>query len=351
MEHHDLRLSVVVPFHRNLLQLGECLRGLAPLPEWADVIIVADGAIDRCHELAADLGAHVIEVAGPRGPAVARNRGATEATGDIIVFIDADVVAAPGTLVQIRDRLQQRPEIAAVFGAYDERPRDTGFISQYRNLSHAYFHQASRPEARTFWAGLGAIRREALEAVGGFDERFGRPCVEDIELGYRLTALGYRILLDPTIRGCHLKRWTLRSAIVSDVRDRGIPWTQLMFKFTRADNDLNLQITQRIAVVLACLLMPLLALAIVSPVWFAAAGGVLIVLAALNWRYYAFFVRRRGLWFGCRVFPMHVLHHLCNGLSFVLGCTIFYATSRVGVAVPGSVPLSRWDPKACGLPE
>jgi len=135
---------------------------------------------------------------------------------------------------------------------------------------------------------------------------------------------------------------------VSDVRDRGIPWTQLMFKFTRADNDLNLQITQRIAVVLACLLVPLLAVAIVAPVWFAVAGGVLIVLAALNWRYYAFYVRRRGLWFGCRVFPMHVLHHLCNGFSFVLGCTIFYASSRVGVTVPGSVPLSRWDPKACG---
>ena len=135
----------------------------------------------------------------------------------------------------------QRPELAAVFGAYDERPRDAGFISQYRNLSHSYFHQTSNAEARTFWAGLGAIRREAFDAVGGFDERFGRPSVEDIDFGYRMSGLGYKILLDPTIRGCHLKRWTLRSAIVSDLRDRGIPWTQLMLKFARLDNDLNVQ--------------------------------------------------------------------------------------------------------------
>jgi GT2 family glycosyltransferase len=349
MKTGELRLSVVIPFHRNLLQLGESVRALGPVPDWAEVIVVADAAIERCHALVADLGARVIEIAG-YGPAAARNRGAAEATGDVLVFIDTDVVASPGALARIRDCLQQRPELAAVFGSYDERPRDAGFISQYRNLSHSYFHHVSMPDARTFWAGLGAIRREAFEAVGGFDERFGRPSVEDIDLGYRLTGLGFKILLDPTIQGCHLKRWTLRSALVTDVRDRGIPWTQLMLKFARMDNDLNLRTSQRLAVVLTYLLIPFLALATIVPLWFAPSGIVLLALILLNWRYYAFFARRRGFWFGCRVFPIHVLHHFCNGLSFVLGCTIFYATSRTGMTVPGAIPLGRWDSKASGLP-
>jgi GT2 family glycosyltransferase len=339
----DPQLSVVVPFHKNLVQLRECLGGLAPVPEWAEVIVVADGAIDRCHELAADFGARVIEIAGPRGPAAARNRGTEDAAGAIIVFIDADVVAAPGVLAQIRDRLHERPELAAVFGAYDEQPREAAFISQYRNLSHSYFHQTSNAEARTFWAGLGAVRREAFDAVDGFDERFGRPSVEDIDFGYRMSGLGYKIMLDPTIRGCHLKRWTLKSAIVSDLRDRGIPWTQLMLKFARLDNDLNVQTNQRIAVVLAYVLLPLLILATIAPVWSAAVGAVLLALLVLNRRYYAFFARRRGLWFACRVFPMHLIHHLCNGLSFVLGSAIFYSAKRIGVALPGAVPLSRWS--------
>jgi uncharacterized RDD family membrane protein YckC len=133
---------------------------------------------------------------------------------------------------------------------------------------------------------------------------------------------------------------------VSDVRDRGIPWTQLMLKFGRWDNDLNLQTNQRLAVVFAYLLLPLLALSTIAPGWLAAAGIVLLALAVLNWRYYAFFVRRRGVWFGCRVFPMHLLHHWCNGLSFVLGCGIFYAASRVGVAIPGAIPVSTWNSKA-----
>ena len=185
--------------------------------------------------------------------------------------------------------------------------------------------------------------------MGGFDERFGRPCVEDIELGYRVSELGYKILLDPAIRGCHLKRWTLKTAIVSDLRDRGIPWTQLMLKFTRFDNDLNVQTNQRLAVVLAYLLLPLLVLATIAPVWSAAAGVVLLALLVLNRRYYAFFVRRRGLWFACRVFPMHLLHHLCNGLSFALGSAIFYS-SRAGLKLPGALPLSRWDSKTTDPP-
>jgi glycosyltransferase involved in cell wall biosynthesis len=336
-------LSVVIPFKRNLPQLAECLAALCPLPGWVEVIVVSDGAVTSCHSLATENGAKVIEIAQSRGPAAARNRGAGTASGDVLVFIDADVVAAPGVLARIRDLLWRRPDVAAVFGAYDEEPRDPRFMAQYKNLSHSYFHQVSRGEAATFWAGLGAIRRDVFVALGGFDERFTRPCVEDIELGYRMRARGHQILLDPAIRGCHLKRWTLRSSVVSDVRDRGIPWTQLLFKFARLDNNLNLHRNQRFAVALAYMLPVLVALAAIAVEWLAVAGLTLLMLAGLNWQYYAFFHRRKGLWFCCRVFPAHLVHHWCNGLSFMAGTAVFYAHS-VGLRFPGAVPLDEWKP-------
>jgi GT2 family glycosyltransferase len=346
MADFDPRVSVVVPFHRNLGQLEQCLKGLQPLPEWADVLVVADGAVQRPHELAARFGASVLEVEGPRGPAVARNRGAAATDGDILVFIDTDVVAAPGTLERLREVFVRDPGVAAVFGAYDEMPGDAGFMSQYRNLSHRYFHQISRREAKTFWAGLGAITRDAFEGVGGFDERFARPCVEDIDLGYRVSARGGRIVIDPSIHGCHLKRWTLRSGIVTDVRDRGIPWTQLILKFGRLDNDLNLRTNQRIAVALAYLLITSIALTGLSEIWAGIAAGATGALAMLNWRYYKFFFERRGLWFGVRVFPVHVVHHLCNGVSFMVGSAIFLSTRAAGMTLPGAVPLTRWTARA-----
>ena len=340
MRSPGLRLSVIVPFHRNLQQLDECLGALAPLPKWAEMIVVADGAAEPCHEVVVRHGGRVVEIDGPRGPAVARNRGAAAAFGDVLVFIDTDVVAAPGTLTQFRELLHCRPRVAAIFGSYDEAPRDVGFMSQYKNLAHSYFHQSSRRDARTFWAGLGAVRRSAFEAVGGFEEGFGRPSVEDIELGYRLSLAGYKILLDPSIRGCHLKRWSLQSAIVTDVVHRGIPWTQLILNFGRLDNDLNLQWAQRLAVVLSYMLILSLGLAVWQPVWLAVAALLLLALCGVNWRYYAFFLRRRGLWFGVRVLPVHLLHHICNGLSFVTGTALFYTNRHAGLTLPGAVPLA-----------
>ncbi|NJR31347.1 glycosyltransferase [bacterium] len=130
------------------------------------------------------------------------------ATGDILVFIDADVVASVGDLARVAEILEQQPDIAAVFGAYDDAPGHPGFMSQYKNLAHSFIHRTSSTVAQTFWAGFGAVRRDAFLSVGGFDERFERPSVEDIDLGYRLNAAGFRLMLDSTLRCCHLKRWT-----------------------------------------------------------------------------------------------------------------------------------------------
>lgn len=341
MSTRDLRVSVVVPFHRNLAQLEECLAALQPLPAWADLTIAADGAVDRCQGVAMRHGARVVEIDGPRGPAVARNRAVQATTGDIVVFIDSDVVVAPDTLQQFRQLFTARREVAAAFGAYDEEPRDAGFMSQYKNLAHSYFHQISKSEARTFWAGVGAVRRTAFDDVGGFDERFARPCVEDIELGYRLSSHGYKVLLDPSIRGCHLKRWTFRSSVRSDLRDRGIPWTQLILSFNGLDNDLNLQVRQRLAVVLAYAFAAFAIAAVASPLWLLAAALALAGLVAVNADYYAFFARRKGARFALRVVPVHVVHHLCNGVSFAIGTVLFYAT-RVGASLPGALPQTRW---------
>jgi GT2 family glycosyltransferase len=175
------------------------------------------------------------------GPAAARNLGAGATEADVLVFVDSDVEIHPDALERTAARFAADPDLAAVFGAYDDDPADPGLTSRYRNLLHHHVHAGAAGEAETFWAGLGAIRREEFEGAGGFDaDEFPQPSVEDIELGMRMRRNGARIVLDPGIRGRHLKTWTPRSMVVTDFRRRGVPWARLLLRDGADSTALNL---------------------------------------------------------------------------------------------------------------
>jgi GT2 family glycosyltransferase len=208
---------------------------------------VDDGSTDGSAEIARKLATQVIEIEnGPKGPANARNQGSRVACGEIIFFVDADVIIYPDTLQKVADSFAHSPGLTAVFGSYDDQPGDGHFLSQYKNLFHHFVHQQAKEDGGSFWSGCGAIRRESFFEVGGFDtQRFPRPSIEDIELGRRLKAAGHTILVNKTLQVKHLKRWTLTSLIKTDVFDRAIPWTQLIIAERNIPNDLNLEASQR----------------------------------------------------------------------------------------------------------
>ena len=125
------------------------------------------------------------------GPAGARNLGAQHAGGEILLFVDADVVVPPDAVRVIAGDFVGDRELAAVFGSYDDTPAWTTFISQYKNLMHHYVHQTASESATTFWAGCGAIRKSVFEEFEGFDsETYATPSIEDIALGLKLTQSG-----------------------------------------------------------------------------------------------------------------------------------------------------------------
>jgi len=309
----------------------------------AEVFIAADGAVDDCQPLAAAWGAQVVFVPGPSGSAVARNRAAALASGDVLVFVDADVVVAPDSVAGMCRLLATDAGLAGVFGAYDLLPRERNFMSQYKNLSHAYVHEGGGTQAATFWTGLGAVRTDAFRSVGGFDERFRRPSIEDIELGHRLVVAGYSLRLDVRFRGQHLKRWTLGSSIATDIWARGIPWTQLIFRSRVLPDDLNTSVALRLSVLLTVAMAASLALAFWR-LWAAVLAALLLAaVLGINFRYYRWFVRQRGILFALRVVPAHLLHHLCNGVSLVAG-TALHVAGRFGARLPGALPTRVWAP-------
>jgi glycosyltransferase involved in cell wall biosynthesis len=316
--HVLIRVSVIVPAYRNAGELSQCISALraAATPD-TELIVVDDASEDDVSSTAANLGARVFRLARNAGPAAARNHGARHARGQILFFVDADVVVPDDAIGRIRTALNCHGEIAAVFGSYDQRPVAPGLVSQYRNLLHHFVHQTGKAEAATFWAGCGAVRRLAFERVGGFDERrFPRPSIEDIELGCRLCRAGYRIFFDKSLQSTHLKRWTLRSIIRTDLIYRAIPWSRLILESGEAPDYLNVQASQRASVALTglgslLLLTSALHLELLMLAFACAAATVF-----LNRDLYAFFWRARGKLFAAACVPLHLLYFVCCGVGY-----------------------------------
>ncbi len=283
------RVSVIIPVFNDPHGLTKCLTavGTSDLPPH-ETIVVDDGSTENIQRISDAFGARLVRVsAGPRGPAYARNAGAAVATGDIVLFVDADVLICADTLARFAGGFDMHPGVAAVFGSYDDEPATPDFTSQFKNLFHHFVHQQAQVDSETFWSGCGAVRREIFMGSGGFDDkRYPRPSIEDIELGYRLRCADHQIMLDKQIQVKHLKRWTLRGLVRTDIFDRGVPWTTLILERRRLPNDLNLQVMQRLSAMLAYSMLLYVALVaffqniVMLPL---IAALFLVVVGGMNW--------------------------------------------------------------------
>lgn len=336
-------ISIIIPVHNGGQLFERCLSALQQThyESW-ECIVVEDGSSDNSVEIAYAHGVRLLSGRQRRlGPAQARNIGAQVARGDILFFIDADVLVQPGTVGHIAATMQADPGLAACFGSYDDQPLATNFLSQYRNLLHHFVHQHGKIDASTFWSGCGAIRRDLFLSMGGFNEQlYKRPSIEDIELGYRLQAAGQRVQLEKLLQVKHMKRWTPRQMIVTDVRDRALPWTQLILQRGGAPNDLNLNFTQRLSTAVAYLGLLGLGLAL-----FSAWGWLLVILSALllNWLnrdFYQFLQQKRGVRFTLMALPWHWLYFIYSGASFVVGLLLFKLGRMERVMNDGIRPLT-----------
>jgi protoporphyrinogen oxidase len=309
----SVSFSVIVPATNRPDTITECVQAVEAALGAQDELLVID---DISH----------------RSPAYIRNYGATRARGDVLVFVDADVLIHPDALERLRAAYAQDPELVAAFGSYDTDP-PPGLVSSFRNLLHHFVHQEGGGRAETFWAGIGAIRRDVFLALGGFDaERFPRPMLEDVELGLRLTSAGRRIVLTPEVQGRHLKRWTLGTMLYSDFRDRGIPWTRLLIEQRKIPATLNLGWRHRFTAMTVAA-APAAAIATRRPVLLAVGAAA---VGVLNRGFYTFLYRRGGLRLAAGGMALHVVHHATAMSAMPLGVV---AHVRRGGATPLPLPL------------
>jgi len=321
-------LSVIIPVFNMRNDLSACLDALdrSTMSDF-QLIIVDDHSSDGSDAIARQHCEDVVRLERNSGQAAARNRGAGLARADLLFFLDADVLVDPDTLDRIVKVFEQEPDAAALFCSYKPETPATNFVSRYKNLLHHYTHQISNPEAATFCGGFGAIRRQAFDAAGGFDE--SHRAMEDVELGYRLHRSGNRILLCRWIQLTHTKYYTLANLVRSDLLHRAIPWTRVMLerRFFRRDLNTRGPNIASVLTVFLMLAMPLFIHPTPARLWLGEAV-LLALLVLLNRRFLAFLRRERGTLFAIRAVPMLCLQYGYSGLGAALG-VIAYARDRL----------------------
>lgn len=325
-----LAISVIMPAYNAAHYLERSLPPLMAMlarGEVCEVLVVDDCSPDPTNvETIEKFGATLIRMPRNGGPGAARNHAAKIAKGDILWLVDADVVAHADGAAVIRRTLADK-EVAAVFGSYDPTPPAENFASQYKNLVHRYYHQRGREDSDSFWSGCGAIRRVVYLDLGGFDgARYGRPSIEDIEFGFRMRTAGWRIKLAPDLLGTHLKHWTLKEVVRTDIFQRAVPWSNLILSGSGMKNDLNVSGAERLKAGVAGLWFAALFAVLAPPLWPVAPIAALFLTAcvgALNISLFRFFQGNRGVKFALAATAYHQVYYVYSAVTFSL-CALSY---------------------------
>ena len=317
------RISVIIPAHNAVSTLRQSLESVfANRGVTYEVLLVNDASTDSTEELTLSFPARVVSLAKNIMSANCRNLGAQLARGEILVYFDADQLMEPDTLAKYAAALDANPDVAAVVGSLAADTPMPGFFSRFKNFQHHYTHQTADREGATLASGLVAIRRDVFLKLGGFEPAFSGASIEDIALGYRMIREGLRIRFEPDIQIVHLKAYTFRSMVRSDILHRAIPWTGLMLREKIFRSDLNTRSGNVLSVVLAWLIPLFAAAGALGPGFGFAAVAVAAAVATigvLNGPFIGAARREFGLWFAARAVAFLPVMYFYHGVGLLAG--------------------------------
>ena len=194
-----MSVSIVIPTFNGAARIGKCLEALLPqtAPISAEILVVDDGSSDGTRDVVSRYASVRLISQANAGPAAARNRGALEAKGTIILFTDDDCVPTSDWLAAMTKPFED-PEVVGVKGAY--RTRQKSLVARFVQADYEdrYRLMSALPEIDFIDTYAAAFRRDRFLEMNGYDTSFPVACAEDIELSYRMSERGWKMKFVPT---------------------------------------------------------------------------------------------------------------------------------------------------------
>jgi glycosyltransferase involved in cell wall biosynthesis len=217
---HSWSVSIVVPVLNGARTISACIDALLEQDydkSLYEIIVVDNGSTDDTRLLVSRYPVTLLREESIRTSYAARNRGAAQARGEIVAFIDSDCVAARDWLRELVAPFRNDRCGAAAGTIGDATP---GTLCEEFSARIQPFARPTRGNLRTLLTANVAIRREVLETLGGFDAQL--PTGGDVDLGWRIQrGLGLELLDAPDAEVRHVHRSTL-GAVFAQFRRYGL---------------------------------------------------------------------------------------------------------------------------------
>lgn len=265
-------ISIIIPCFNAEKTLPLLLDSLQnQLTATDEILLVDDDSTDRSKGIALERGITVFSTGGRKGPAVARNLGAEKAGGDVLLFLDSDVIAPDHLMKHLRERFASDSDLSALSGMYALQPANDRFFHHVK-AAQCYAWFEGKTQFESFETACAAIRTDEFNRAGCFDETYSGADVEDFEFGYRL---GRPIELDHRMSVQHhfpdfytnLKNFYKRSYL----------WTKLFRQRKRFDSAATTS-SEAIYTLLAPTALILILIAMIPLLHFAFWGAVILML-------------------------------------------------------------------------
>ena len=219
-------LSIIIPTYNRKHLLAKALGGYLAqsLPQLIhELLLVDDGSTDGTESLVRELSTrspfpiHYLRQLN-KGPAAARNLGIHEARSNLVLFTDSDIVPKADLVKQHVRWHQKNPHLSTAVLGYVTWPPEikaTPFMRWYgegRLFEFDRLRTKREASFRSFYTCNVSLKTEFLRSCGQFDEEFKSAAFEDVELGYRLSKQGLRLLYNSAAVGYHYQFFSFEDA-------------------------------------------------------------------------------------------------------------------------------------------
>ena len=316
-----LSLSIIVPAYNSSATLNACLTAIRrDMPPATEFIVVDDCSTDDTRAIAESHGATVFSMDQNSGDGTARRVGIAKAHGDILLFVDTDVIFPPGGFVRVLDAFAADPDLAAITGRLSTK-RQPGYFSDYKNLYMNYIFGRLPDEVTFLYGSVFAVRASMTRDVSSPSIRVG----SDTAFGQELVQNGRKVRLLKELEVEHLKRHTPRSFYRNDFMiPRG--WAGLFRRYhgwrqigRHGTGYAHSSVGQLVSLAVA---WTTVGLAVGASGGYFSYHGVAVAAGLwllINARFLAFLCGMRGIFYGLRAVPVTFVDHLVMAAGVGVG--------------------------------